>query len=184
MEENCQNLEEMLETPDFDPERLGARFWFEQYQKQREQNQQLQQQLEQVRSQVAQQQEELERLKQRTSQNSSQPPSQDGYKKANRPKSGKRKRGPKYGHEGRTRNGFGWVDHRRELLVSKCPECGEKVERVAEVPVQRQQVAELVNKPVEVWEYERPWYECPSCGWQGLRPCRPVAERDSVTVGY
>ncbi len=40
MEENCQNLEEMLETPDFDPERLGARFWFEQYQKQREQNQQ------------------------------------------------------------------------------------------------------------------------------------------------
>ena len=32
---------------------------------------------------------------------------------------------------------------------------------------QRQQVAELVPKLVEVWEYERPLYQCPACGWQG-----------------
>jgi uncharacterized protein YhaN len=173
MEENCQNLEEMLDAPDFDPERLGARFWFEQYSQQKEHNQQLKQQLEQLQQQVAQLQEALKQLKQRTSQNSSQPPSSDGYKKANRPKQGKRKRGPKYGHPGSTRNGFGWVDHHRELPLSECLECGAKVERVADAPVQRQQVAELVNQPVEVWEYERPWYECPVCGWQGRSPLPP-----------
>ncbi len=54
MEENSQNLEEMIEAPDFDSLRLGARFWFDQYSKQREQNQQLKQQLEQVQQQVGQ----------------------------------------------------------------------------------------------------------------------------------
>ena len=107
MEESGQNLDEMINAPNFEPERLGAKYWFEQYSKQREQNQQLQQQFEQLQEQVARLQEELDKLKQRTSQNTSQPPSQDGYKKANIAKSGKRKRGPKYGHEGRTRNGFG-----------------------------------------------------------------------------
>ena len=47
------------------------------------------------------------------------------------------------------------------------------MERVARVPVQRQQVAELVPQLVEVWEYERPWYECPVCGWQGRSPLPP-----------
>ena len=71
MEENGQNLDETIEAPDFDPERLGTKFWFEQYSKQREQKQQLQQQFEQLQEQVAQLQEELDKLKQRTSQNSS-----------------------------------------------------------------------------------------------------------------
>jgi len=54
MEESDQNLDEMIHAPDSEPERLGARFWFEQYSKQREQNQQLKQQFEQLQQQVAQ----------------------------------------------------------------------------------------------------------------------------------
>jgi len=31
-------------------------------------------------------------------------------------------------------------------------------------------VAELVEKPVEIWEYQRPKYHCDECGWQGYAP--------------
>jgi len=56
--------------------------------------------------------EKLRRLSGRASETSSQPPSADGVKKPNRdPQAPPRKRGPKYNHPGKTRNGFGWVDH-------------------------------------------------------------------------
>jgi hypothetical protein len=41
-------------APDFDPEQMGARFWYEQYLKQREENQQLHQQLSQLQAEVEQ----------------------------------------------------------------------------------------------------------------------------------
>ena len=54
----------------------------------------------------------LDKLKNRDSQNSSTPPSQDLLKKPSdksKRKKGK-KRGPKYNHPGKTRNGFGTPD--------------------------------------------------------------------------
>lgn len=175
MVEQPLKLEELINAPNFDPERLGGKFWYEQYLEQRERAQRLEQQ-------VSQLQEAVNKLKQRSSENSSQPPSQDGYKKANRSKQKGKKRGPKYGHPGNTRNGFGWVDHAIKLTVSECPVCGSEVEQVVDGTVARQQVAELVSKPVEVWEYERPLYACPECGWQGRSPL-PLGCREGFSYG-
>ncbi len=60
---------------------------------------------------------ELDKLKKRSSQNSSVPPSQDLLKKPSdksKRKKGK-KRGPKYNHIGKTRNGFGEPDRIEQL---------------------------------------------------------------------
>jgi hypothetical protein len=165
----------LIQTPNFDPEVLGARFWYEQYLKQRER-------IEQLEQQVFDLQESLRKLKQRSSENGSQPPSQDEYKKASREQGKGKKRGPKYGHPGTTRNGFERVDHCVELPVNECPVCGAEVERVESVPVARQQVAELAQQLVEVWEYERAWYRCVECGWQG-RSSLPVGCREGFSYG-
>jgi hypothetical protein len=175
MEKALLNLEERIGTPEFDPEPLGARFWYEQYLKQQERIEQLEQQVKEL-------QEAIGKLKQRSSENSSQPPSQDGYKKSNRASGKGKKRGPKYGHPGTTRNDFAWVDHAVELPVSECPVCGAAVGRVESVAVARQQVAELAPHLVEVWEYERPWYHCVACGWQGRSPM-PVGCREGFSYG-
>jgi transposase len=152
-------LQDQINAPDFDPERLGARFWYEQYLQQQERIEQLEQQVQQL-------QEALHKLTHQDSSNSSQPPSQDRYKKA-KPKPSSRKRGPKYGHPGSTRNGFGWIDQSIELTMNHCPACGNAVAPVTEGDVVRQQVAELARKPVEVVEYQRALYCCCQCGWQG-----------------
>ena len=172
-----------LTTTNVDPEQMGAQFWYEQYLKQREENQQLHQQLTQLQAEVEQLKEALRKLGQRTSENSSQPPSTDAYKKKSKeiPRR-KKKQGPKYGHEGSTRNGFADVDHRVEVPLEHCPNCGSEVERVTDAPVRRHQIAELVNKPVEVWEYQRPQYQCPVCGWQGYAPL-PLGCREDFSYG-
>ena len=96
--------------------------------------------------------EKLKKVTGRTSETSSQPPSADGPNKPNRDKrKPQRKRGPKYNHPGKTRNGFGWIDHSVLLDVKTCPICGGAVERQAQ-GTKRQQVAELVPDLVEVWE--------------------------------
>ena len=182
MAEQSVDLEAIIQAPEFAPEQLGARFWYEEFLKQREQAQQLQQQVLQLQQQVSELQEKLNKLQNRSSENSSQPPSQDRYKKAKGREQASRKRGPKYDHSGSTRNGFGWVDHQEELTLSHCPQCGGEVERMTEAPVRRQQIAELVSKPVEVWEYERPKYQCRSCGWQGYAGL-PLGCREDFSYG-
>jgi G:T/U-mismatch repair DNA glycosylase len=57
----------------------------------------------------------------------------------------RKKRGPKYRHEGTTRNGFEEIDQTIELNVEKCPVCNSTVERVESAPVQRTQIAEPFN---------------------------------------
>lgn len=172
-----------LNAPEVDPEQMGAQFWYEQYLKQREENQQLHQQLTQLQAEVEQLKEGLRKLAQRTSENSSQPPSTDTYKKKSKeiPRR-KQKQGPKYGHEGSTRNGFADVDYRVEVALEDCPNCGSEVERVVDAPVRRHQIAELVNKPVAVWEYQRPQSQCPVCGWQGYAPL-PLGCREDFSYG-
>lgn len=172
-----------LTAPNVDPEQMGAQFWYEQYLKQREENQQLHQQLTQLQAEVEELKETLRKLGQRTSENSSQPPSTDAYKKKSKELPWRnKKQGPKDGHEGSTRNGFANVDHRVELPLEHCPNCSSEVEWVADAPARRHQIAELVNKPVEVWEYQRPQYPCPVCGWQGYAPL-PLGCREDFSYG-
>lgn len=172
-----------LTAPDVDPEQMGARFWYEQYLNQREENQQLRQQLSQLQAEVAQLKEALRKLSQRTSDNSSQPPSADAYKnKSKQIKQRQKKQGPKYGHEGSTRNGFAYVDHRVVVELEHCPACGSEVERVTDGSIRYHQIAELVEKPVEVWEYQRLRYQCPVCGWQGYAPL-PLGCREDFSYG-
>jgi len=94
----------------------------------------------------------------------------------------RKKRGPKYGHEGKTRNGFAEIDHQIELTLDSCPVCGSPLERVESAPVQRVQIAELVEKPVFVNEDQRPQYKCPNCGWQGYAEL-PLGCREDFSYG-
>ena len=94
----------------------------------------------------------LEKLKNRSSQNSSVPPSSDQLKKPSdksKRKKGK-KRGPKYDHPGKTRNGFGPPDQVVLGELENCPVCGTELELVEEAPIKVQQVAEVVEQPVLV----------------------------------
>lgn len=183
MDKSSPQTPAVLEDPNFDPEEMGARYWYGQYVKQREENQQLREQLNQLQAEVEQLKEALRKLSSRTSENSSQSPSTDGYKKKSKEiKRRRKKQGPKYGHEGKTRNGFASVDHKIELHREQCPKCGSAVERIEDAPVYRHQIAELVEKPVEVWEYQRPKYECPVCGWQGYAEL-PLGCREDFSYG-
>jgi transposase len=86
------------------------------------------------------------------------PPSADQLKKPSnksQPKKGK-KRGPKYDHPGKTRNGFGEADILIELQALSCRVPQAAVKASAAAPTKVQQVAELVEQPVEIREYGRP----------------------------
>jgi cell division septum initiation protein DivIVA len=185
MPQNEPSLEELMSAPDFAPERQGAQFWYAAYLGQRQENERLNSQIEELRTEVEQLKEGLRKLSGRSSENSSQPPSSDGVKKKSKAKAIKRrtqKQGPKYGHEGRTRNGFGTVHHQVLLAPEVCPVCGQGLERMAQGVVKRHQVAELIESPVEVTAYERPRYACVSCGWQGYRDL-PLGCREDFSYG-
>lgn len=183
MEKNQPDIQSLLDAPDFDPDQMGAWFWYEQYLKQREENQQLRNQLSQLQGEVDQLKEGLRKINNRNSDNSSKPPSADAHKKKNKDvKKRKKKQGPKYGHEGKTRNGFGQVDHTKLLELERCPQCGSAVTAVPDAPVRQDQIAELVEKPVEVWEYQRPKFKCPVCGWQGYADL-PLGCREDFSYG-
>lgn len=126
----------------------------------------------------------LDKLKNRDSNNSSVPPSADQLKKPSDKSKRKRgkKRGPKYDHVGKTRNGFGEPDEVEKLELENCPTCGANVEPVEGAPKKVQQVAELVEQPVEVREYHRPLYQCPQCGWSGYSPM-PWGTKEGFSYG-
>jgi DNA-binding protein H-NS len=137
-----------------------------QQQRKREEKQQL---IEEQQQEIEQLKEALDKLKNRSSSNSSIPPSADQLKKPsdkNKRKKGK-KRGPKYDHPGKTRNGFGEPDRVIELQPDSCPVCQAAVESITAAPTKVQQVAELVEQPVEIREYRRPLCQCTDCGWSG-----------------
>lgn len=165
------------------PAQMGAQFWYEQYLQQREANRQLRVQLSQLQGEVDHLKEALRKLTHRNSENSSKPASADAHKRKNKDiKQRKKKQGPKYGHEGKTRNGFGCVDQTKELGLEQCPQCGNKLSTVADAPVRKNQIAELVKNPVEIWEYQRPQYQCPVCGWQGYADL-PLGCREDFSYG-
>lgn len=143
---------------------------------------------------IEQLQQELERLKaqQRTdSQTSSKPPSTDLLVKSEKPQEstqkaqeGKRKPGGQPGHLGKTRKGFGRVDKYEVLRPRKCPNCGgEQFSEVA-VAVQKQQVAKLVERPIEVVEYQRQTCQCAACGQQvSAPPATDVVPGQDLSIG-
>ncbi len=177
------DLSRLMEDPNVDPEQLGARFWYEHYFEQRAENQQLCHQLSQLQQELDQLKEALRKVAHRNSENSSQPPSANPHKKKNKDiQRPKRKQGPKYGHPGTTRNGFGFVDERIKLALEACPECSSLGITESDAPLRKHQVAELVDKLVEVREYQRPQYSCPDCGWQGYAPL-PLGCREDFSYG-
>jgi len=123
---------------------------------------------------IAQLQREIEQVKGRRysdSQTSSKPPSSDLLKKSEKPKEtsepaeeGKRKPGGQPGHPGKTRKGFGRVDRYEIFRPQQCLHCGGKTFLEAPVAVQHQQVARLVERPIEIVEYQRQSCQCAGCG--------------------
>lgn len=143
-----------------------------------------QQQIEAQQQQIEKLKDELSKLKNRNSHNSSVPPSQDLLKKQSRKDARKpgKKRGPKYDHPGSTRNGFGQVNQIVRLSIETCPVCGRGFTLVEQAPLKVQQVAELVEKPIEIWEYQRPKYHCDECGWAGYGPL-PRGVKEGFSYG-
>ncbi len=106
------------------------------------------------------------------SQTSSKPPSGDLLKKSeqkpedNQEESETRKRKPggQPGHRGKTRKGFGRVDRVEILRPEFCDCCGLTSLSGAPIKVEAQQVAQLVERPIEIVEYHRYTCVCQHCG--------------------
>jgi transposase len=123
---------------------------------------------------IEQLQQEIERLKaqQRTdSQTSNKPPSSDLVQKSEKPKEatentpeGKRKPGGQPGHQGKTRKGFDRVDRYQVLRPERCYHCGSSDLEAEPMSLSFQQVAQLVERPIEVVEYQRQTCRCCCCG--------------------
>ncbi|BAZ08726.1 transposase IS66 [Calothrix sp. NIES-4071] len=106
------------------------------------------------------------------SKTSSKPPSGDILKKSeqkqdpdNQEESApKRKPGGQPGHPGKTRKGFGRVDRFEILRPEVCSCCGHASFAGEPIKIETQQVAQLVQRPIEVVEYHRHTCVCSSCG--------------------
>ena len=124
---------------------------------------------------ILQLQQEVERLKvsrDLDSSTSSKPPSGDILKKSENkkapleeePNHPKRKPGGQPGHTGKTRKGFGRVDRYEILRPTECACCGQKAFAHTAVKVEKQSVAQLVERPIEIVEYQRHTCVCECCG--------------------
>jgi transposase len=137
-------------------------------------------------------QQEIERLKVSAaldSQTSSKPPSSDLLKKptkakpekeASKEQKPKRKPGGQPGHEGKTRKGFNRIDRYQVLRPDKCCHCGSSDFESEPINVWLQQVAQLVDHPIEVVEYQRQQCRCRVCGQetQASWPARIIPGQD------
>lgn len=102
------------------------------------------------------------------SQTSSQPPSADLIQKSEKPQpleesQPKRKPGGQPGHQGKTRKGFGTVDRYERLWPQECPHCGSTAWLSEPARVDGQQVAQLVERPIEIVEYQYHTGVCAHC---------------------
>jgi transposase len=100
---------------------------------------------------------------------SSKPPSSDLLKKPERKEKSesqkpKKSPGGQLGHQGKTRKGFGRVDRCEVLKAEKCLSCGELLASVESIKIEKQSVAVLVERPIEIVEYQRHHIRCECCG--------------------
>ena len=100
---------------------------------------------------------------------SSKPPSSDLLiKPEKRDKSSgkkpKKSPGRQLGHQGKTRKGFGRVDRYEVLKAENCLSCGQLLTKAKSIKVEKKSVAVLVEKPIEIVEYQRYHLKCECCG--------------------
>lgn len=128
-----------------------------------------------LNSRILELEQELEKLKvsrDLDSKTSSKPPSGDIVKKSEKKleegdeedKTPKRKPGGQPGHEGKTRKGFGRVDRFEILRPQLCRWCGQREFSGEPIKIETQQVAQLVERPIEIVEYQRYTCICSECG--------------------
>ena len=106
------------------------------------------------------------------SKTSSKPPSGDILKKSElKPEDNnedsqttKRRPGGQPGHVGKTRKGFGRVDRFEILRPQFCHCCGQTDFVSEPIKIETQQVAQLVERPIEIVEYHRHTCVCDRCG--------------------
>lgn len=131
--------------------------------------------IKQLQASIKELQQEIERLRvsrELDSKTSSKPPSSDLLKKSEKKKSQseleadspQRKPGGQPGHEGKTRKGFERVDRYLVLRPQVCVSCGQTAFATEPVKVEKQQVAQLVARPIEIVEYHRHSCQCQHCG--------------------
>jgi transposase len=123
------------------------------------------------------------------SKTSSKPPSTDLLKKSEKPKptsqseesEQKRKPGGQPGHQGSTRKGFNRVDRIAILSLNQCQHCGSAIDQTSVVKTEKQQLAQLVARPIEIVEDHR-------CSLP-MRPlwlgeCRRLGRGDDPRTGF
>lgn len=131
--------------------------------------------IEQLQRTIEELKQEIERLRvsrDLDSKTSSKPPSSDLLKKPETQKQEetaseekpKRRPGGQPGHTGKTRKGFGRVDRYEILRPDQCSCCGGSEFRDSPVQVEIHQVAQLVERPIEIVEYQRQTCQCQHCG--------------------
>ena len=119
---------------------------------------------------VLKQNETIEQLKsylEKDSKTSSKPPSSDLLKKSEKGKEETekaRRPGGQKGHEGKTRKGFGRIDRIEKLKIEKCLVCGSSHWEKSSLWEQSHIVAQLVEKPIEIVEYQQECGYCADCG--------------------
>lgn len=100
---------------------------------------------------------------------SSKPPSSDLLKKPERKEKSssqkpKKSPGGQLGHQGKTRKGFGRVDRCEVLKAEKCLSCGELLASAESIKIETNLAAVLVERPIEIVEYQRHHSLCQCCG--------------------
>ena len=127
-----------------------------------------------LNSRILELEQEIEKLKASRdldSKTSSKPPSGDILKKSEKKPeiedgeslARKRKPGGQPGHPGKTRKGFGRVDRFEILRPEFCGCCGTGFIKEP-IKIETQQVAQLVEHPIEIVEYQRHTCVCEHCG--------------------
>lgn len=101
---------------------------------------------------------------------SSKPPSLDLLKKPEKKEKSSSKKnqkspGGQLGHQGKTRKGFGRVDRWQILKAESCSGCGQLLESAKSVKIEKKSVAVLVERPIEIVEYQRHHQRCQCCGF-------------------
>lgn len=131
--------------------------------------------IEQLKTRVIELENVIEKLKVSRdidSTTSSQPPSGDILKKSEKKQeeqpeenqTPKRKPGGQPGHPGKTRKGFDRVDRFEILRPQVCSCCGQRELFGEPIKIETQQVAQLVERPIEIVEYQRYTCICSQCG--------------------
>ena len=105
------------------------------------------------------------------SKTSSKPPSGDILKKSEKKQevsdeveTPKRKPGGQPGHPGKTRKGFGRIDRLEILRPEFCACCGSTGFIKEPIKIETHQVAQLVERPIEIVDYHRHTCVCQNCG--------------------